>query len=501
MATFCFVKIYFRNSKFTRSKLILIIMKLLSKLIILVLATFFCVNVQAKDGHKIEIKIKDYDAEYCFLTGYYGNKKYVIKDTLFRTKKGLYVAEGEESLATGLYAVLLPPKNLPFELMISSENDQHFSIESDTTELIKNLKIKGSEENAAFYDYLRFRGEKNQALSELQKQGEGEENEKKKQKLGDKISALKDEIKQYEQDYISKHQGWLSTAMIKASIDVKVPDSAEKMTEEEESKYRMYYYRNHYFDNLDFSDDRLLRSPVYFNKIDFFLNKLTYQVPDSLTKSVDYILEKARANDKLYRYTVFEMASRYGNSKVIGMDAVFVHIVENYVKGKTFDDVDEDNVAKIIKTAREFKPLLIGKKAPNITMQTLDGEDIQLYDMDADYTVLYIWDPKCGHCKKMAPKVVEFYENYKDKGVEVFAICTKDKEREQCMEFIESKNFGAFTNVLAMTNQQLYYRLKYRIKSTPIIYVLDKDKTIKMKNIGAQHLPQVMDAIMNDELN
>ena len=419
--------------------------KLFSKLIVLFLAAFFCANTQAQDGHKIEIKIKDYDAEYCFLTGYYGKKKYIIKDTLFRIKKGLYIAEGDEPLATGLYAVLLPPKNLPFELMISSEDDQHFSIESDTLDLIKNLKIKGSEENSAFYDYLRFTGEKRLEIQTLQKEAEGEENKKKKQKIADKISTLKETISQYQQDYISKHKGWLSAAMLKASTDVKVPDPAEKLTEEEESKYRMHYYRNHYFDNLDFSDDRLLRSPVYFQKIDFFLNKLTYQIPDSLNKSVDYILGKARANDKLYRYTVFEMVSRYGNSKIVGMDAVFVHIVENYVQGQTFEDVDEDNVAKIIKTAREFKPLLIGKKAPNITMQTIEGQDIKLYDMDADYTVLYIWDSDCGHCKKVAPEMVRFYENYKDKGVEIFAICTDDKEKEKCMKFIEDKNFGAFT--------------------------------------------------------
>ncbi len=472
--------------------------KLFSKLIVLVSAAFFCVNVQAKDGHKIEIKIKDYDAEYCFLTGYYGNKKYIIKDTLFRTKKGLYVIEGDEPLNTGLYAILLPPKNLPFELMISSENDQHFSIESDTSNLIKNLKIKGSDENSAFYDYLRFTGEKRLEIDALQKEGAAETDEKKKQKITDNVSTLKTAIDKYQNDYINQHKDWLSASMLKASLEVKVPDPVEEMTEEEESKYRMYYYRNHYFDNLDFSDDRLLRSPVYFNKIDFFLNKLTYPIPDSLNNAVDFILEKARANDKLYRYTVFEMVSRYGNSKVVGMDAVFVHIVENYVQGQSFEDIDEDNVAKIIKTAREFKPLLIGKKAPNITMQTLDGQDIKLYDIDADYTVMYIWDPKCGHCKKMAPKMVEFYENYKDKGVEVFAICTKDKEKEQCMEFIESKNFGAFTNVLAMTNQQLYYRLRYRVKSTPIIYILDKNKNIKMKNIGAEHLPDVMDAIMSE---
>jgi len=471
-------------------------MQFFTKLTLLILMTLVSVATQAKDGHKIDIKIKDYDAEYCFLTGYYGNKKYLIKDTLFRNDRGMYVVEGDEPLETGLYAILLPPKNLPFELMISNEKDQHFSVESDTAELIKNLKIKGSDENKAFYDYLRFTGEKRQEMTALQKEGEAEKSEKKKQKIADKITVLKAEIDQYQEDYIRKNKGWLSAAMLKASIEVKVPDPTDKMTEEEEGKYRMNYYRKHYFDNLDFSDDRLLRSPVYFNKIDFFLNKLTYQIPDSLNVAVDYILEKASANEKLYRYTVFEFVSRYGNSKVVGMDAVFVHVVENYVQGKIFEDIDEDNVAKIIKTAKEFKPLLIGKKAPNITMQNLEGEDIKLYDMDADYTVLYIWAPDCGHCKKMAPHVVDFYEKYKDKGVEIFAICTKDKGKKECMEFIEEKNFGAFTNVLAMTNQQLYYRLKYRIKSTPIIYVLDKDKTIKMKNIGAKHLPEIMDAIM-----
>jgi len=423
----------------------------------------------ANDGHRIEINIKNYEAEYCFFTGYYGNKKYIIKDTLYRNDKGKYVIKGDEPLDAGLYAVLIPPQNIPFELMISDEKDQHFTVETDTTNVIKNLKIKGSEENKTFYEYLRFMGEQRQAIEALQTQGKDEKNKKKKEKLTNKIKNLNTAIRQYQTDYVSKHKGWLSAAMLKASTETDAPDSNKKMTEEEESQYRMQYYKKHYFDNLDFSDDRLLRSPVYFNKIDFYLQRLTYQIPDSLTNAVDFILDKAKTNDKIYRYTLFEFVARYGNSKIVGMDAVFVHIVDNYVTGQKFEDVDEEKIAKIVKTAKEFKPLLIGKKSPNINMQTLEGEDIALHSIDSEYTLLYFWDPKCGHCKKAAPLMVDFYKKYRDKGVEMYAVCTKDKDKEMCIESIEEKGFGIWNNVLAMTDRQLYYRLYYRIKSTPVI--------------------------------
>lgn len=468
------------------------------KVSLLFLISFVSFNTaHANDGHRIEINIKDYAADYCFFTGYYGNKKYIIKDTLFRNDKGNYVIEGDEALDAGLYAVLIPPQNIPFDLMISDEKNQHFTVETDTMNVIKNLKIKGSEENKAFYEYMQFMGAQRQAIEALQAEGKDEKKKKKKEKLADKIKQMKKATQQYQSDYVAKHQGWLSATMLKASTEPDVPAPTKKMTEEEESQYRMNYYRKHYFDNLDFSDDRLLYSPVYFNKIDFYLKRLTYQIPDSLTKAVDFILDKAKANDKLYRYTVFEFVGRYGNSKVVGMDAVFVHIVDHYVTGQTFEDVDEDKIAKIVKTAKEFKPLLIGKKSPNINMQTIEGEDIRLHSIDAEYTLLYFWDPKCGHCKKAAPLMVDFYEKYKDKGVEMYAVCTKDKDKKMCIESIEEKGFGIWTNVLAMTDRQLYYRLYYRIKTTPIIYILDKDKNILMKNIGAKQLPEVMDAILS----
>ncbi len=450
----------------------------------------------AGSGHKIEIKIKDYSEEFCYLTYYYGKKKYLIRDTLFRTNKGMYVAQGDEPLEAGLYAIVLPPQNGSFEVMVSDDKNQFFSMETDTSDVIGNLKIKGSEENKAFYEYLRALTKQNKERKALEEKGSSETDARKKQALFEQITAIDKEVKALQDNYINKNKGWLSAAMILASRDVEIPDPTTKMTEDEEGEYRMNYYRTHFFDNIDFSDARLLRTPIYYSKLDFYLKRLCYQVPDSLNNDVDYVLNKAKANKDIYKFTLFDLIPRYGNAKVVGMDAVFVHLVEKYVEGQKFEDVDEEKLAEIVKTAKDLKPLLIGKKAPNMTLQSIDGEDLSLYDIKSKYTVVYFWDPKCGHCKKSAPVMNDFYNAYKDKGVALYAVCTKDKNKEMCMESIKEKGTENWTNVLAMTDRQLYYRLYYRIKTTPVIYVLDENKTILSKNIGAKQLPDVMNMFM-----
>src|SRR5690606_10302882 len=84
---------------------------------------------------------------------------------------------------------------------------------------------------------------------------------------------------------------------------------------------------------------------------------------------------------------------------------------------------------------------LIGKVAPNLRMQDPNGNWHELHKIDADYTVAYFWDPECGHCKKVTPKVKEFHDTFKEElGVGVFAVGTQvaDK-RQEWVDFIKDK--------------------------------------------------------------
>ncbi len=109
---------------------------------------------------------------------------------------------------------------------------------------------------------------------------------------------------------------------------------------------------------------------------------------------------------------------------------------------------------------------------------------------------MFFWAPDCSHCEKAIPHVLEFYEKYKDKGVEIFAVCTGLlDEAKDCWKSVEKKNMKHFVNVydpVLLSN----FKVIYNIKSTPQFLILDKDKKILSKGIGADQLDEVMGKII-----
>ena len=102
--------------------------------------------------------------------------------------------------------------------------------------------------------------------------------------------------------------------------------------------------------------------------MDYYIKKLTPQIPDSINAAADRFIGKAKANDELFKYAVHYITNKYEKSKIMGMDAVFVHMAEEYyMKGEAFW-VDSTNLAKITERAKTLSPLLLGKVAPNIIL-------------------------------------------------------------------------------------------------------------------------------------
>ena len=114
----------------------------------------------------------------------------------------------------------------------------------------------------------------------------------------------------------------------------------------------------------------------------------------------------------MFKYTVHYMTYNYETSKIMGMDAVFVHMVENYYMTNQCHWVDSTELVKIADRAQKIAPNLIGRPAPPFLdqigrpfMKDTNGVIRKLYDVNAEYTLLIFFGPDCGHCKKELPKV------------------------------------------------------------------------------------------------
>ncbi len=459
---------------------------------LLMLSNVFIINAQ--EGYQLDIEISNYSNDKIVLGYHLGDKQY-IQDTCF-IDNGKYQFKGAESLDPGVYLLILPPENNYCQILIE-KGEQHFSFKTDAKNLTGNVKIKGSPTNKLFYDYMAYLNEARPKVTTIQKKIETA-SESEKEKLKKELSKVNEEVMNYQQDILKKHPKSLTSAIINAGQEVKIP--AYEGNEKEKKQKQYEFYKTHYFDYIDLGDERLLRSPVLDKRVDYYINKLTPQHPDSINVSLDYLLTAMAPAEKTYKYYLVHYLNHYAKSKIVGMDAVYVHLVENYyAKGKAMW-TDEEQVKKIIDNANTLKPILIGKIAPDIKMQKQDKTPISLHEIDSKYTVLFFWDPDCGHCKKSMPEMIKFYDDYKDKGIEVFSVCTKVMDKvSECWETIEEKKMGKWLNVVDPFNQSRYKSI-YDVKTTPRIFVLDENKKILSKRIGVEQLPELFDQILKNEI-
>jgi len=447
------------------------------------------------EGYNIKITAKGLKPEsMCQLARYYGDKQYIM-DSARVNEKGEVIFKGTEKWPQGVYLFVPPGKSRYFDFIMDA--GQNFSIETDTADFVKSMKVKGSEENKFFYDYQNFMSGKQKLIEPLRASYTRlkDKNKDSAKIIQDKMAGIDKEVKEYKENFVKNNPGTFVAKLFKAMDEPVIPEAPILANGKKDTTFAYHYYKTHYFDNFDLTDDRLLRSPIFHNKIKQYMEKLTPQIPDSISVSADYLVEKARPSQEVFKYLVYWLTYTYESSKIMGMDAVFVHMVDKYYVTKQAFWVDSTQQYKITKRAYELKPLLIGKKAPAINMPDSTGKYISLYDVKSKYTVVVFWDHGCGHCKKEIPKLLEAYnKSLKAKGVQVYAVETEDKP-EDWKKFIKDYKLN-WINVQELDDYKRAVTKKiYDIYSTPVIYLLDENKIIRAKRIESEQLENLIDIL------
>ena len=459
-----------------------------------------------KDAYKIKMNIKGMQDSACYLISYYGNKLQ-YRDTSKFDKNGTVIFSGKKELGSGIYAVYTSNKSL-FEFIL---NEPIIEIDTDTADYIKNMVVKKSEENRVFFEHLLFTSEKQKRAQELRKRYNNEEvKDEEKEKIAKEIRGIDKEIKKYQSIVIEKHPTLFTSTIFKAMADPVTPGFKEEKNDSINKLLRYQYYKNHFFDNINFSNGNINRTPIYHNKLEKYFKSVVHPHPDSIINSVDFILNRTKANDELFKYTTYHLINKYERSKIMGMDAVFTHIALNYFTHELAYWADSSQVEKVQEKAEKLAPLLIGKQAPNLSLLDTSGQNwVDMYQIKANYTILIFWDPDCGHCKKELPKIVEYCHTIKDKGIVVYAVSSDHNEswkkfiRENKLDFInvavprivyEEQDKATEYILKGYTDlESLNYHSTYDVFSTPQIYLLDENKKIIGKKLDADILKKLLD--------
>lgn len=446
-------------------------------------------------GYKIEVEI-DGIKDTTLLLGYHFGEKKFVADTAQVNSAGVAIFEGDSLLPGGMYIVILPQQTF-FDILLSNNkpSDQQFGVSTSADNMLEDLKFTKSPENTAFANYQRFMSEKQKQMTDLhsQMQNAGEDKEK-EQEVIKKINALDKEVKAYWDKVISENPGTFLANIIKSMKPIEFPDFniPENAANADSLRWVKSYTFNqrHFFDNIDLTDDRLIRTPFFQNRIETYFDRVLLPIPDTVIHYGDDLIERTKSNPEMFQFMISHLFGKYQNSSIMGMDAVFVHLAEKYYLSGEVKWISESIKKRIADRVSELKPNLLGQVAANISMKDINNKTVELHSLNSKVTIVYFWEPKCSHCKKVTPQLKEIYQKYKTKGVEVFAVYTQN-EKSTWTDYV-NKNSLDWINVWDPTRISQYHKL-FDIYSTPIIYVLDKDKKIIAKNIGIESLERFIE--------
>jgi peroxiredoxin len=458
----------------------------MNKVIMVVLAAIIHFSVLSQgSSYDIRINLKGYADSIAYLGNYYGDKL-ALRDTCVATD-GIIEFSGPEALPEGMYFLAGMKRNKLFEFLVGS--DQHFYIEASISLLPEDIRFTGSEENERFYAYLDYNRRSYERIKELRSMlsalPQGDDSS---MLIRTQMDMVNMEAIEYKLNIIDAYPNSVLALLFNVMREPEVPDffTADGR---HDSLAAYLYYKDHYWEYVDLGDDRFLRTPVFHRKLERYMDDVLSRHPDTLINEIDNMIAQTKEGSEMRNYLLWHFTNTYETSRVMSYDRIFVHMVDTYFTGHEYDWLHPTVQKNMENRAAQMRNVLIGSYAPSLIMGDTAMQFKSLHDIQADYIVVFFWSSTCGECKKEVDDLNDYYTTT-DINLKIFAVNT-DTTFSKWKDFITRKKLD-WVNVNGNMSLSGDYHRLYDIYSTPVIYLLDRQKAIIAKRIAAKQVPEVI---------
>ena len=122
-------------------------------------------------------------------------------------------------------------------------------------------------------------------------------------------------------------------------------------------------------------------------------------------------------------------------------------------------------------------PLAIGGTAEDWSLTNNKGEVVDYYkDSEGKVSVILFWGTWCPYCPSLMPHLEVVYRKYRSKGLKFYAINFKEDGKIDPIQYFKDRKFS-YTQLLDGDE----VADSYGVRSTPAVYVLDKEKKVVYK--------------------
>lgn len=242
---------------------------------------------------------------------------------------------------------------------------------------------------------------------------------------------------------------------------------------------RANYLALHYWDRYDFSDNGLIgNKDVSEQGFSNFISIMPYVTQRE--EAFEALVARMVTNSKMTPYFV-ALAEKYLSEPLspVYNEDLYLLMLEKVVASNGLSELEKEEYKFDLKMARKNR---LGTKAANFTYLCRNGMRGKLWDIrGGEYVLLLLSDPECNVCmdaKEQLATSAVIKDLVDDKRLTVLSVCVEGKTKVWEKASAPDGWIDACDENMVIYDKQLY-----EIKGLPVIYLLDSECKIVMKNV------------------
>lgn len=246
---------------------------------------------------------------------------------------------------------------------------------------------------------------------------------------------------------------------------------------------RAEYLVKNYWSKFDFSDTTFLAYPDVMEQafVDY-IDILPHTKAEVAAASLKKTMEQAGVEKKMFT-NFFELYEKYlyDPNSPMRNEEFFIPVLEAVIASPVLDETNKIRPKSLLQLALKNRP---GTAAHDFTFTLENGQKQSLYKQNADYILVYFYNPGCPACEetsekmKASPLINKLTSSKKLKIVAVYP----DEDLTAWKKNLA--NIPAKAGWINGYDQDVYLKNEevYDLKAIPTLYLLDKNKQVLLKD-------------------
>lgn len=247
----------------------------------------------------------------------------------------------------------------------------------------------------------------------------------------------------------------------------------------------------HYWDNVNFADTNYIHHPEVTEQAWADYCDILNHVPlETAQEAMRKTIEQTNVDKKVFTY-ITDLADKYlyDPNSPMRNEEFYIPVLDAMLASPLLEEIEKVRPKARRELAQKNR---IGTKALNFSYTLASGAQGSLYQQQVDYILLFINNPGCHACTetidalKNAPIINRLLGQKKLTVLSIYPDEELDEWRKHLNEF-PKEWINGYDKKFAIKEQQLY-----DLKAIPTLYLLNKEKTVLLKDATAQAIEEYL---------